>query len=71
MRGVGTIDATALNYLENLYDDCKRVGIQIVFSHVNDQPLSVMKKSGFYDKVGEENFCTHIDAAIKRAEDLQ
>lgn len=71
MRGVGTIDATALNYLENLYDDCKKKGIQIIFSHVNDQPLSVMKKSGFYDKVGAENFSLHIDDAIKRAEDLQ
>lgn len=71
MRGVGTIDATAMNYLENLYDDCKQKGIQIIFSHVNEQPLSVMKKSGFYDKVGNENFCAHIDDAIKRAEDLQ
>ncbi len=71
MRGVGTIDATALNYLENLYDDCKEKAIQIVFSHVNEQPLSVMKKSGFYQKVGSENFCMHIDDALKRAQDLQ
>ena len=27
-----------------------------------------MQKSGFYEKVGEENFCAHIDDAIKRAE---
>lgn len=71
MRGVGTIDATALNYLESLYDDCKNKGIQIIFSHVNEQPLSVMKKRGFYDIVGEENFCLHIDDALKRAESLQ
>uniref|UniRef100_UPI0040576AF6 SulP family inorganic anion transporter n=1 Tax=Acetatifactor sp. TaxID=1872090 RepID=UPI0040576AF6 len=71
MRGVGTIDATAMNYLESLYDDCKAKEIQIIFSHVNEQPLSVMKKSGFYDKVGSENFCAHIDEALKRAQDLQ
>ncbi len=71
MRGVGTIDATAMNYLEHLYDDCKSKNIQILFSHVNEQPLSVMKKAGFYDKVGSENFCAHIDDAIQRAQDLQ
>ncbi len=71
MRGVGTIDATAMNYLEHLYDDCKSKNIQILFSHVNEQPLSVMKKAGFYDKVGAENFCAHIDDAIQRAQDLQ
>lgn len=71
MRGVGTIDATAMNYLQNLYDDCKQKGIQLIFSHVNEQPLSVMKKSGFYAKVGSENFCAHIDDALKRAQDLQ
>lgn len=71
MRGVGTIDATAMNYLEHLYDDCKSKHIQILFSHVNEQPLSVMKKAGFYDKVGSENFCAHIDDAIQRAQDLQ
>lgn len=71
MRGVGTIDATAMNYLQNLYDDCKQKGIQLIFSHVNEQPLSVMKKSGFYAKVGSENFCAHIDEALKRAQDLQ
>lgn len=27
-----------------------------------------MQKSGFYEKVGEENFFAHIDDAIKRAE---
>jgi len=29
-----------------------------------------MKKSGFYDKVGADNFCEHIDDALKRAESL-
>jgi len=38
---------------------------------VNEQPLSVMKKAGFYEAVGSENFCAHIDEAIRRAEDLQ
>ena len=40
------------------------------FSHVNEQPMKVMKKSGFVDLVGEENFCSHISDALKHAEEL-
>lgn len=32
--------------------------------------FSVLKKSGFYDKVGSENFCNHIDDALKRASEI-
>ena len=71
MRGVGAIDATAMDYLENLYEDCKKKKIQLIFSHVNEQPMALMMKNGFYKKVGSENFCPHIDDAIKRSEHLQ
>ena len=39
-------------------------------SHVNEQPMKVMKKSGFVDLVGEENFCSNISDALKHAEEL-
>jgi SulP family sulfate permease len=42
----------------------------MVFSHVNDQPMRTMKKAGFYDAIGEENFCKHIDDALKRAGEM-
>lgn len=67
MRAVPAIDATAMNSLENLYKKCKAKNIELVLSHVNEQPLSVMKKSGFYDEVGAENFCAHIDDALEVA----
>jgi SulP family sulfate permease len=41
-----------------------------VLSHVNEQPLHAMQKAGFYDKVGAENFCAHIDDALKRASEI-
>ena len=71
MRSVGTIDATALHNLEILLEDCKKKNIQMVMSHVNEQPMKVMTKAGFVEKVGRENFCVNIDAALKRAQDLQ
>ena len=71
MRSVNAIDATAMHNLEQLLAKCKKKGVQMIFSHVNEQPMQVMQKAGFYEAVGSENFCAHINDAIKRAEDLQ
>ena len=68
MRSVNAIDATAMHNLEQLMGKCREYSVHMILSHVNEQPLKVMQKSGFYEKVGEENFCAHIDDAIKRAE---
>ncbi len=70
MRSVPALDATALRSLEQLCDDCIKKGVAVVFSHVNEQPLRIIKKSGLYDKVGNENFCEHIDAALSRASEI-
>ncbi len=67
MRAVPSVDATAMNSLEQLYKKCEQKGIRLILSHVNPQPLSVMKKSGFYKTVGKENFCAHIDEALIKA----
>ena len=67
MRSVSTIDATAMRNLEILYDDCKARGVQLVMSHVNEQPMKVIQKAGFDKMLGEENFCPHIDDALARA----
>ncbi len=64
MRGVPALDATAMNALEQLHKKCRAQNVALVLSHVNEQPLDVMKKSGFYDAVGAENFCPHIDEAL-------
>ena len=71
MRAVSAIDATAMNSLEQLYKKCKSKGVALVLSHVNEQPLHAMQKSGFYDKVGAENFCAHIDDALIRANKIK
>lgn len=68
MRSVSTLDITAIRALENLLVHCQKKQVTLVFSHVQSQPYQVMKKSGFVDKVGTENFCLHIDAALEHAE---
>ena len=67
MRSVPAMDITALNGLRRLYDECVRKNINVVFSHVNEQPMSVFRKSGMYDLVGAENFQPNIDVALERA----
>ncbi len=70
MRGVPAIDATAMQSLESLVEKCQKQGVTVVFSHVNDQPRNVMEKDGLVSKVGKENFCPHIDAALARAQEI-
>ena len=67
MRAVPALDATAMNSLETLLSKCEEKGIRLIISHANEQPLKVMKKSGFFERVGKENFCSHIDTALERA----
>lgn len=70
MRGVPALDATAMHSLENLQEKCERHGVELVFSHVNDQPYHMMQKDGFVDKVGADHFCAHIDDALAFANKL-
>ncbi|WP_029322941.1 SulP family inorganic anion transporter [Butyrivibrio sp. AE3004] len=67
MRSVPALDATAMRALEMLHEDCKKKGVRLIFSHVNEQPMRTMKKDGFVDKVGRENFAAHIDEALELA----
>ena len=71
MKGVPALDVTALNGLSRLWVECYREGIHVVFSHVNEQPMSVLRKAGFIEKAGEENFQPNIDAALERAIQLE
>lgn len=70
MNNVPALDSTALNALTELYDKCTQKKITIILSHVNQQPMNVMEKAGFAQKIGMENICDNIDDAIARAEEL-
>lgn len=70
MRSVSALDATAMHFMEQFYEKCQKKNITLVLSHVNEQPMRVMKKAGFDKVIGEENFCAHIDDALKRATEL-
>jgi len=71
MRSVSALDATAMHFMEQFYEKCQKKNITLILSHVNEQPMRTMKKAGFDKLVGEENFCAHIDDALKRAEEIK
>ncbi|MBR5513051.1 MAG: STAS domain-containing protein [Ruminococcus sp.] len=71
MRNVPAIDASGVEMLDKITKRCKKHNIEVVFSHVNEQPMKAMEKAGFVQRVGKENFCDHIDTALIRAEKLE
>lgn len=70
MRAVPALDSTAMNTLTDLHKKCKAAGVELVFSHVNPQPLEVIKKSGLYETLGEDHFQSHIDDALTYAQTI-
>ncbi len=70
MRGVPAIDVTAMNTLRDVTKDLNKYGITVIFSHVLEQPRSIMEKNDFISFVGSDNFCENIDVALERAEAL-
>lgn len=70
MRSVNAIDATAMHALEQLKEKCEKKKITLILSHLNEQPMRIMKKAGFDERIGEENLCGHIDDALARAQVL-
>jgi len=70
MRKVMAMDATGLNALEDLYERLRHKGKHLVLSGPHTQPLLVMDKAGFLDRIGRENVCAHIDAALARAREI-
>ena len=68
MRAVPAADSTAMNSMTALYERCKKNGVTLIPSHVNEQPMRAMEKAGFVDLVGRENFCRNIEEALDHAD---
>ncbi|HWD92619.1 MAG TPA: sulfate permease [Verrucomicrobiae bacterium] len=70
MRKVLAMDATGLNALEDLYERLRRHNRHLVLSGPHTQPLFMMDKAGFLDRMGRENICANIDASLARAREI-
>ena len=67
MRKVPFMDTTGLHNLESLYRLSTKEKIQVILSGVNEQVRATLVKSSFARTIGEENICSNIHEALKRA----
>lgn len=70
MSTVLAMDATGLNALEDLWGKLRRKQRHLVLSGPHTQPLLVMSRAGFLERLGTENACANIEQALDRARAL-
>ena len=70
MRKVPFVDSTGIHNLSNMCLMSQKEGIRIVLSGVNPKVHKVLGHAGFYDMIGEENICSHIDIALAKAKEI-
>jgi SulP family sulfate permease len=70
MRKVLAMDATGLNALEDIYERLQARNKHLVLSGPHTQPLFMMDKAGFLDRLGRENVCADIDLALARSREI-
>ena len=70
MRKVPFIDSTGVHNLSNMCKMCRQMGVKVVLSGVNPTVMKVLENAGMDDVVGKENICSHINIALKRAEEI-
>ncbi len=66
-RHVPFMDATAYQALYKVYTYCRRHRILLMFTQMQEQPLSILTKKGFIELAGPENFLPDIESAMPRA----
>ena len=70
MRRVPFIDSTGIHNLTNICITSKHQNIDVVLSGVNPKVHAVLEKAHFYDIIGEDHICPHIDIALEKAKEL-
>ena len=70
MKQVMAMDATGLNALEELHLKMRRRGKWLLLAGAHTQPLIVMQRDGFVQRIGEENACENLDTALVRAKEI-
>lgn len=70
MRKVPFVDSTGIHNLTSLCEMSQKEGIQVVLSGVREKVNAQLEHAGFYHLIGEENICSHINLALKRANEI-
>ncbi len=70
LRHMTAIDATGLHALEGLNDRLRRSGRTLLLCGARTQPAELIRQVEFVRHVGARNILPHVDAALKRAEEI-
>jgi SulP family sulfate permease len=70
MRRVLAMDATGLNALEDLHERLRKRGKHLILCGPHTQPMFMLTKAGFLDRIGMDNVCGTVDDALERARQL-
>lgn len=70
LHQVVSIDTTGLDALETIQRGLVKRGAYLVLCDLNAQPISLLRRSGFAERLGRENVCTTLTEALRRAEQL-
>jgi SulP family sulfate permease len=67
MHRLVLLDTSGLDALEQLHRTLKKRGIALVLAHVNEQPLSLVRRSGFDAVLGADQIVPTVSAAFDDA----
>ncbi len=62
------VDTTGMEILEGLHQRLSRQGGRLVIAGANEQPLSIMRRTGFTERLGSANVVATFDAALATLE---
>jgi SulP family sulfate permease len=71
LRNMTAIDATGLKALQDFADAIHASGRSLLLCGAPSQPTRLMHRAEFHRHVGEENILPNVDAALRRARDIQ
>jgi len=63
-NAINEIDASGEGMLSALIPRLKEANYEVYFSGLNDSIIDVFKRTGLYDKVGEDNFFRNVSKAV-------
>jgi SulP family sulfate permease len=69
MQRLISMDTSGLDAMEQMQRTLRRQGIALVLANVNEQPLSLIRRSGFEAVIGAENIVPNIAAAMQDDQD--
>jgi sulfate permease, SulP family len=67
LHKVINLDSTCLDMLESLRRGLRKRGATLVLCDANDQPLSLLRRTGYIERLGVDNLTRDLEAALARA----